>query len=406
MKIVQINSECGRGSTGKIAVSISGILNDVGIENYIFYSSNHKSDYPNSIRIGSKLGLRIHQVLSRLFGDQGLHSTFSTYLLIKRIKRIHPDIIQLHNIHGYYLNFRLLFSFLKTFDGRVFWTFHDCWPITGHCTHFILSKCDKWMNGCGCCPSLHSYPYSLFFDKTKKLFSMKRDCFTSLKNLTIITPSVWLSKIVKKSFLKKYDAYTINNGINLDIFRPRQSNFRIDNKLSGKFIILGVASVWSEKKGLDVFVKLANMIDDSFSIVLVGVDNSLIDKIPNNIVKISRTANQVQLAEIYSSVDIFLNPTREDNFPTVNIESLACGTPVLTFATGGSAEIIDHMTGLVIPDDIEKIMTTIMSIKANYYFKRHNCVERAKLYDEKTVFIKYLDKYLNSEFSKEIVESN
>lgn len=391
--VVQINSECGRGSTGKIAVSISKLLSQEGFENYIFYSGNHKSNYPLGIQINSKLNLRIHQFLARLCGDQGWHSYFATKKLIRKLKQIHPDVIHLHNIHGYYLNMPILFDYLSTYQGEVVWTLHDCWPMTGHCTHFTISGCNKWKTGCYNCPNKEKYPYSWFFDRSSTLYQKKKRYFTAIKKLTIVTPSVWLENIVKESFLKDYPVKVIRNGIDLTVFKPVQSDFRKKNLCESKFIILGIASVWSYAKGLDIFCQLAEKLAEKYQIVLVGTTAEVDKILPPNIISIHRTQNQEELAMLYSTADVFLNPTREDTYPTVNLEALACGTPVLTFNTGGSPECVKNKAEWVIQsNDIGEIITKLDALSRKPKGAIRISENRSE-YDENLCYRRYIKLY-------------
>ena len=392
MKVVQINSECGKGSTGKIVTAISDLLFEKGIENYIFYSGNHKSTYHRGIMIQKKAGIRIHQILSRVFGDQGFHSYFSTLRLIKMIKKINPDVILMHNLHGYYLHLGVLFCYLKKFDGKVFWTLHDCWAFTGHCTHFTIEKCDRWKKECGNCPQIHKYPYSWFFDRSKKLYQKKKKLFLSVKDMTIITPSEWLSGLVKESFLSEYPCKVINNGIDIEIFKPTKNDFKVKHSIENKKMVLGVASVWSYEKGLDVFINLAQKLDDSkYKIVMVGTDDSIDKQLPKNIISIHRTNNQKELAEIYSAADVFLNPTREDNYPSVNMEAIACGTKVVAFDTGGCQEILSNFNGTIIKDkSLENVIKAIVAVTSDLQDgERHT--KDLHQFDQKICFEKYAE---------------
>lgn len=391
-KVVQINSECGRGSTGKIAVSISNLLSKNGIENYIYYSGNHRSDYPLGRMIAGKYSIRIHQLLSRFFGDQGFHSYFATIKLVKELELVDPDIIILHNLHGYYLHLPTLFDYIRRFNKPVYWVLHDCWPFTGHCTHFIVNKCCKWQTECATCDQQNKYPYSWFFDRSRELFRRKKEMLTGIQNLTLIAPSQWLANHVQKSFLKEYPVHVINNGIDLSVFNPTESDFRARYQIENKIMLLGVASCWSNYKGLDVFVELAHRLDsDRYQIVLVGTDEDIQRKLPSNIVSIRRTENQPQLAQIYSAADIFINPTREDNYPTVNMEALACGTPVITFDTGGAAEILGNGDGVVIKNNsIQSLIETIQSVYSTDYDSKA-IAEAASRFSEKLCFEKYFE---------------
>ena len=245
----------------------------------------------------------------------------------------------MHNLHGYYLNVGILFDYLKTCGKKIIWTLHDCWAFTGHCSYFTAAGCEKWKEQCFCCPQKCSYPKSLI-DKSERNFWRKRTVFTGIPNLTIVTPSKWLADLVKESFLKEYDVKVINNGIDLTAFKPTESDFRVKYGLENKKIILGVASVWDERKGLNDFVKLANEIDDDTCIVLVGVNEKQKKNLPSKILCVERTNNVAELAGVYTAADLFFNPTYEDNYPTVNLEAQACGTPVVTYATGGSIESV------------------------------------------------------------------
>lgn len=393
MKVVQINSECGRGSTGKITVAISKLLNEKDVENYIFYSGNHKSDYSNGIMISAKASIRIHQILSRLFGDQGFHSSFSTKRLVRKIKKIQPDAILLHNLHGYYLNLEILCKFLSTYTGKVYWTFHDCWPFTGHCAHFTINNCEKWKKGCFGCPRKKKYPYSWFFDRSKSLYQKKKRLFNAINNLTIITPSEWLATKVKCSFLSNKPIQVINNGIDLNLFKPSYSDFREKHNIIDKTIVLGVASVWSYEKGLDVFNSLADNLDSSmYQIVLVGTDDSIDEKLSSNIISIHRTQNQEELAEIYTAADVFINPTREDNYPSVNMEAIACGTPVISFDTGGCKEIVNDDCGIVINSNSTKeLLNNIALVMEKLDSIKEQCAKKRYTFDQDKCFEKYID---------------
>lgn len=393
MRVVQINSECGRGSTGKIANAISVLLTKKNIENYVFYSGNHKSDYPMGIKINSKLDLRFHQILSRLFGDQGFHSSLATWNLVRKLKKINPDIIHLHNLHGYYLNLNIFFNYLSSSNAKVIWTLHDCWAFTGHCTHFTICGCDKWKSQCCNCPQYHEYPYSMFFDRSRTLYNRKKKAFQSVKNMTIVTPSQWLADLVKESFLGKYDIRVINNGINVSIFKPTASNFREKYNCEDKYIILGVASVWSYKKGLDCFVQLSKELNDRYQIVLVGTDEKIDKQLPSNIISIHRTTNQEELAGLYTTADVFVNATREEVFGLVNVEANACGTPVILFNTGGCSETINESGWIVDNNNIDKLYRAVCKLCKNESIKKDVCIKSAVKYNEKEKYEEYVKLY-------------
>ncbi len=295
------------------------------------------------------------------------------------------------------MNLPMLFDYIKRHHVHVIWTLHDCWPFTGRCPYFDIAKCDKWKKGCGNCPyPKDSYPPSLV-DKTAKMWKLKKKWFTEVKNMTIITPSQWLADNVKESFLKDYPVKVINNGINISVFKPTESGFKQEYGIGNKYMLLGVADSWGVRKGLDVFVELSKRLDSTkYQIVLVGTNDSVDKQLPDNIISVHRTQNQKELAEIYTSADLFVNPTREENYPTVNMESIACGTPVLTFRTGGSSEIMDETCGAVVDcNDIDALESEIIRIAEEKPFTLEKCLRRAKQFDQNERFMEYIDLYQN-----------
>ncbi len=390
MKVVQLNSTCGVGSTGKICVSISKLLSDKGIENYIIYTSG-KSDYPLGIKCSGTVYKKIQALKSRIFGNYGFNSKNATKEIIELFEKIQPDVIHIHNIHGHDCDLEMLFEFIKKRKTKLVWTFHDCWSFTGYCTHFDMMGCEKWKNGCYDCPQHKEY--SWFFDRSGRLYEKKKELFKNL-DLTIVTPSKWLADKVKQSFLKEYNVVVINNGVDLSVFEPLKSNFRKERSLEGRKIILGVSFGWSDKKGLDVFIELAKRLPGNYQIVLVGTNEKTDKLLPENIVSIHRTQNQKELAEIYTAADVFINPTREENYPTVNMEAIACGTPVITFRTGGSPEIIDETCGCVVEkDDIDAMEREIIRICEEKPYSEEACIKKAKAFDENERFKEYLELY-------------
>lgn len=342
MKVVSINTVCN-GSTGKIVGSISSSLIESGEEAFCIYG--RRKGYVNipCKKIGGFFSFWYHVFLTTVFDLHGHGSYFKTKKIVRELKKLNPDIIHLHNIHGYYINYKVLFNYLKnTFQGRVFWTLHDCLPMTGHCAYFSNVSCEKWKTECHDCPNKKMYPTSLLFDRSRKNYQEKKNLFNGVKDLTIITPSVWLQNIVLSSYLKKYPVKTINNGIDLNIFYPRLTDSIFDkyNIPKDKKVLLGVASIWEKRKGLDDFLMLSKLVNDDYVIVLVGLNNKQISKLKQykNIIGIRRTENQDDLASLYSVSFALINPTYEDNYPTVNIEALASGTRVIAYDTGGCVE--------------------------------------------------------------------
>lgn len=392
-KVLQINIVCGVGSTGRIAKDLSDIMYENYIENYIAYGYG-KSDLKNAIKIGTKFEYYIHNILSRITGKQGRFSYFATKRFLKKVDKIKPDIIHLHNIHGNYINYPLLFKYIKNKNIKVVWSLHDCWPFTGKCTHFEYVNCDKWMKLCYNCPQLERYPKSYFFDRSKSEYKKKKKCFNLPNSINIVTPSEWLLNKVKKSFFYQCKMNIINNGIDLQRFKRIDNNeIRTKYNLENKFIILGIANNWVDRKGLDSFVELSKRLDKNFKIILVGLSEKQKDFIPDNIIKIAKTNSIEELTKIYSCADVFVNPTLEDNFPTVNIEALACGTPVITYDTGGSKESIDDKCGIAVEkNNIDELEKAINELKQNN-FNSKDCIERANKYNKKECYMNYIELY-------------
>lgn len=396
MKILEINS-VNFGSTGKIMLQIAEKARKKG---YCVYTacaygrSTKTKDTKNHIYTGNSLLRNFHVKLGFLTGFHGCFSVVSTLKFLRKVDKIKPDIIHLHNIHSDYININLLFKYIKKRKIKTIWTLHDCWAFTGHCPHFDIANCNKWKLTCYDCPQYRNYPSS-FFDDSKKMHKLKKKWFTGVNDMTLVTPSKWLCELVKESFLKEYPVQVINNGIDLSVFKPSYSDFRKKYNCENKFILLGVAFGWGERKGLDVFIELAERLDsEKYQIVLVGTDDNVDLQLPETIISIHRTQNQTQLAEIYTAADLFINPTREEVFGLVNAEALACGTPIVTFKTGGSPEVIDDTCGCVVEkNDINSLVNKILYISKEKPYSEQNCVERAKQFDKNNKFDEYLKLY-------------
>lgn len=390
MKIVQINATCGVGSTGRICVGISELLTEKGIENYILHCGA-ASDYPLGIKCADEKYIRVQALKSRLLGNYGFNSGKSTRTIIAELERIRPDIVHLHNIHSHDCHLERLFSYLRERHIKIIWTFHDCWAFTGYCPHFTMAECGKWQERCHDC--IQRKEYSWLFDRSSSLFDRKKELLKDL-DLTIVTPSEWLGGLVKRSFLKAYPVKVINNGIDLSVFRPEKSDFRRRYGVEDKKLVLGVSFDWGAKKGLDVFIELARRLPDDYRIVLIGTNETVDALLPENILSIHRTQDQRELCEIYSAADVFVNPTREETYPTVNMESLACGTPVITFDTGGSPEIIDETCGRVVSrNDVDALENEIRRACENDLFSEQACTDRASHFDKKKRFEEYVKLY-------------
>lgn len=355
-KLLQINVCSNVLSTGKICEDIAKVAIAHNWESFIAYGRMSKPSISNEIRIGSKFYTYEHYIEHRLFDREGLASRLATHLLIKQIDRIKPDIIHLHNIHDHYLNYPILFRYLSQIDIPVVWTQHDCWAFTGGCMYFDMLGCEQWKSGCKTCTEHRA----LFWNMAEVQFLKKKLLFDSVKNITFVAVSDWMHNLLEKSVQRHRPVKTIHNGIDLSIFRNVASS---NAKLNTKFKILGVASVWDRRKGLDDFIRLSSLLPDGFEIVLVGLSKKQIANLPKGIVGLERTLNVEHLVRLYSEADVFVNPTYSDNFPTTNIEALACGTPVITYRTGGSPEAVDDNTGIVVEQgDVEALASAIKVI--------------------------------------------
>lgn len=345
----------------------------------------------NHIFIGLWLERVLSEVLAYRTGLKNHYNVFGTYLFINKLKSIKPDLINIHNLHDTYLNMPMLFKYINENNIPVVYTMHDCWLLTGQCSWFDIACCNKWQIECGNCAQLNRYPDSKK-DNTKHLFNEKKQLLSSVKNLTLVTPSKWLADLIKLSYLKDKDVKVINNGIDLNKFKPTSSSFREKHNLQDKYILLCVATSYDQRKGLDVFIELSKRLPDKYQIVLVGTNDDTDTKLPSNIISIHKTYNVDELVQIYSDADLFVNPTREDNFPTVNIESLACGTPVLTYDTGGSKEsLTDKCGSYVKKNDIDSLTKQIINICENKPFTKVNCLAQAKQFDMNDKFNEYVE---------------
>lgn len=391
-KLLQINITANWGSTGKIAEQIGLCAMKHEWESYIAYGRWCNPSKSHLIKVGNKLDMYMHYGEQRIRDNEGLCSRRATKRLIKRICEINPDVVQLHNIHDHYLNYRLLFEYLNKTDIKVVWTLHDCWAFTGHCFHFVTKNCDKWKNGCFECPLKNEYPKT-FLDRSKKHWLLKKELFAGCKNLTIVPVSDWLANFVKESFLKEKRIHVIKNGVDLNIFKPTTSLYL--SEPNRKFKILAVSSVWYPDKGeLDIY-KLREMLsEDQFEITIVGLSAEQHKELPKGIIGIQRTQNLQELVQLYSNADVLINPTYADTFPTVNLEALACGTPVITYRTGGSPEAIDEKTGVVIEQgDVDGLVAAIRMMKEKP-LSSTDCRKRAEeRFDKDKCFEKYLELY-------------
>jgi glycosyltransferase involved in cell wall biosynthesis len=382
--LLQLNSTANWGSTGKIAEQIGILAQQNGWEVYMAYCRKILPSSLQIIRVGNKLSPYLHYAEHRLFNNDGLASRTATKRLIRQIDELHPDIVHLHNIHDHYVNYRILLAHLAEMKIPVVWTLHDCWNFTGACAYFDRTGCERWKTECVKCPEKNW----LFQGRTLYQFRLKKELQNRIQNLTFVPVSNWLGDLLRQSHQSNRRIEVIHNGVDLDVFHP----YPVVNHQEK--MILGVAAVWSERKGLNDFIALRAMLPVEYSIVLVGLTEAQIKSLPAGVHGIQRTTNQAELAKLYSQAIAFVNPTYSDNFPTTNIEALACGTPVITYRTGGSPEAVTPETGKVVEQgDIQGMADAILSLQSQP-LSRLACRQRAEThYDKNKNFEQYIQLY-------------
>lgn len=500
MRILIINTCCGE-STGNICTDLAIALDNLGHTVKIAYGREPMPERSRkyAVRIGSNADLYLHVLKSRLLDSCGFESKKKTAEFLQWVREYDPDIIHLHNLHGYYIDIAGLFRYLRTCGKRIFWTLHDSWNFTGHSPYCDTVPCTKWIDGCSHCPHRKNYPYSLL-DRSRQNWERKKALFTGIPNLEIVTPSQWLADLVKQSMLGDYPLHVIPNGIDTSLFHPLPDDFRrhfgigkkrliaVDTEspenvcsltsgfpeeccfvlpgcsdpgnlpenmlclptdspkelesifrnadaiwqcsdsprftryypdqavilktadadslrklpvpafadvpgfwarkaaqgLVGKEIVLGATSVWNTLKGLDDFDKLPALLPEQ-QIIMVGLNRQQLSKRNPAILAVPRTDSVEQLAEYYSIADYFLNLTYLDTYPTTNLEAICCGTPVITYRTGGSPESAEHYGAIVPRGDLPAAAKCIQSHPT---FSLHPCD-----FDKSTAMQQYLSIY-------------
>ncbi len=408
MKILQVNTVIKGGSVGRIMGDLYEVIEKSGNEALVGVGRAPMPEAYKGILIGNKSDFYQHVLMNFFKGESGFGSVQTTRKFLAWIGEQKPDLIHLHNIHGFYLQVELLFEYIKKHHIPVVWTLHDCWSFTGHCAYYDFAACTKWQTGCeNCVQHAKVYPYALFKDNSVASYARKRKAFCGVENLTLVTPSRWLSEQLSHSFLREYPVKVIYNGIDLQIFSPGES---VDRKTEGghktegrrkiearRKTVLGVANIWEFRKGLNTFERLCEDLGDDYIVKMIGVSKKQKKQLeknhPGKMIAIERTQNIEELAEAYRSADVYVNATLEDNFPTTNIEALACGTPVVTYATGGSGEAVTPESGEVVRRlDYERLLTAVREA-ANGKYKRSDCRAAACAYDKNERYQEYLRLY-------------
>ena len=394
MRIFQLNTYCGVKSTGRIAAEIAKLVAADGGEARIGYGVPGISEdsRPFAVRVGSPIERKLHAVMRKLIDAEGYGSWFATKALIREMKNFQPDLVHFHNLHGCYLHLPLLFRYLSAADLPVVWTLHDCWPFTGHCAYHDFSGCTRWMSECHHCPSQKNYPVCIGLDGSRRNHRMKKKTFASLSKLTFAAPCEWMGDQLRLSFLGQYPVRTIPNGVNLHVFKPVENDLRSIHHLNDKKICLSVASEWDARKGLDYLCKAAARLKDH-CFVVIGLTSEQIAKLPDGMIGIQSTSDVHELAAWYSTADCLVNPTLEDNMPMVNLEALACGTPVVVFETGGCPEAVNASCGIVVSKgDLDGLCAAVQKA-ASGVFSRDDCIRRASMFDCEQTFQAYLSLY-------------
>ena len=362
MKYLFINSVAGFGSTGRIILSACERLEQQGHTCRIAYGRQATQCGVPTIAIGSPWDYRFHALCHRIFGTGGFGSRAATARFLRQVREYDPDVIWLHNVHGYYIHLGELFTYLRGCGKPIFWTLHDCWSFTGHCAYFDYVGCDRWKTGCHDCPQKRAYPASILLDNSRKNYEKKRELFTGIPNVTLIVPSHWLESRVKESFLRDYPVKVVYNTVNREIFKPTPGNFREKYGLENKIILLGVASVWDERKGLRDFLALHDLLDEEYAIVLIGLSAKQIQSLPAGILGLPRTNSVQELAEAYTAADVFLNPSTEETFGMTILEAHCCGTPSLVYQGTACEEVASLYGGRAVPRGAEELHRAIESM--------------------------------------------
>lgn len=399
MKVLLINSVCGTGSTGRIVADLHDVIIKSGGDSKIAFGIGNvnRVDATDTFYFGSKFDYYIHNILSKITDRAGFYSKKNTRKLIKFIKEYNPDIIHLHNLHGYYLNVKILFEYLRTCNKPIVWTLHDCWAFTGHCAHFTQNGCYKWKERChSCSETKNRYPRSYVMNRCERNYIEKKFLFTEIENMHIMTPSQWLAAVTRQSFMKKYDISAVGNGIDLDEFKPKTSDFRSRYGLKDKIIILGVASAWIEQKGIRDYIELSKILNRKYKIVLIGMTDEQIKAMPGEILALPRTSTTEELVKIYSSADIYVNFSVEETFGMTTVEALACGIPVITYDKSSVPEPVCPDNGFVVKTgDLNEVKHIIENFP---HFDKDKIRSTVLKYDKKTIYRNLIKIY------KEILE--
>lgn len=368
MRVLLINSVYGSGSTGRICAQLAAALTDAGHTCCAAYGRGKAAPVAGEtlLRIGTDADVRAHGAATRLRDAHGLASSGATRKFLEAANCFDADVIHLHNIHGYYLNYEILFDYLRACGKPVLWTLHDCWAFTGHCAYFDAVHCDRWKSGCGECPQRGAYPASVLADGSRRNFRRKSVAFQNVERLSIVTPSEWLANLTRASFLGDYQVHIIPNGVDSSIFYPQPDDVVAaslpEGVVPGRYL-LGVANEWEPRKGLRDFIALADRLSGTgMRLVLVGLSEAQLRDLPPSVFGLRRTESPKALAALYSGCAAYLNLTYEENYPTTNLEAAACGADVITYASGGCAETLHARSAAVPAGDLDAVERLVRAL--------------------------------------------
>ena len=393
MKVLQINAVYGFKSTGVIVKDIGDTLVKNGDEAYFAYQTTNE-DVENGYLVGGKFSWKFHALYARMFGKQAYASKRATKKFLKWIDEIQPDVVHFHNLHSNYIHLNMLCDYLAKKNIPVVITMHDCWYFTGKCTHYIAVKCDKWQTSCGKCPLNKSEQPSLFFDCTSKVLQDKTEHLLKLNNLTLVGCSEWIAAEARKSKLSSTNIQVIYNGVDTSIFTPHDSEIRKELGIESNFVVLGMADKWYAEQNREIVEKIIAHQDENTKIVIVGCkeEQTKYSERFNNVIPLGYITDRNRLSDIYASADVFVNLTRADTLPTVNMESICCGTPVITFDCCGSPELVDKACGFVVEEgNINQLLACIEKIKSEPLC--FDVQKQQKRFDKNECYKKYLDIY-------------
>ncbi|MCE5344313.1 MAG: glycosyltransferase [Eubacteriales bacterium] len=400
MRVAHINVTSGL-STGRVATGIGEVLEDLGHKALLCYSRGYPPENIPGFRIGNTVDMWLHALGARLWDRAGFFSRGATRRLVRQLRLYKPDIVHLHNLHGYYLDIRTLFGYLAEAGVPVVWTLHDCWAFTGHCAYYTIAECDRFTLGCGHCPQLSAYPAALWVDQSTRNWQQKRAAYAAVPNLMLVTPSVWLGREARRSFLGKRAIRVIPNGIDLTQFRPCDEPELLSDvvkryglkELAGKHMLLSVASTWDERKGLTDLVELSKRLREDMMIVVLGLTERQRGELPATMLGLGSTQNIRELRALYAAADVCMSLSHEETQGMTLLEALACGTQVLCYDATALPETVTPDVGEVVPEDDLTAAAAACARLCDQPKSPLSCRARAMEYEKRGQYTQYVGLY-------------